>query len=443
MVKFLRNIFYILVFIAIFINSAQEVNAIYDPLSVPNNIYGIGIINHSDLDDVNLLVNSSNGKWGYVTVVITEKERSKEIWQSFFDECRRKNIIPIVRVASSFENGNWKIPDLNEIDNWVIFFDTLNWVIENRYVIIGNEPNHAKEWGGKIDPENYAKYLKEFSTKLKSSNKDYYVLNAGFDQDAPTGKVTMDQKKYLERMLKAEPDIFNYIDGWNSHSYPNPAFSGSKLRIGRGTIKGYEWELEYLQSLHIVKDLPIFITETGWKKTKNNSDLIADNMEYAYKEIWSKNSKVVAVTPFILNYQQEPFKEFSWKEKDSFSTIFDRVKNLQKIKGEPKQKISGVIIFKFISPLVFRNTEYKGITLVRNTGQAIWLQSDSQVVDLKEGSVIKVSNTKFTPIEPFKTGLVVFTLTSLNKAESNIVKIGLFVKGEKIGDIFNGKIISF
>ena len=52
----------------------------YDPLTVENNIYGIGIINHSDLIDVKNLVNSNEGDWGYVTIikVITEKSKLTE-----------------------------------------------------------------------------------------------------------------------------------------------------------------------------------------------------------------------------------------------------------------------------------------------------------------------------------------------------------------------------
>lgn len=446
---FNRFIYIFFIFFTFFLFSPSNVNAIYDPLITKNNIYGMGIVNHSDLNDVNKLVNTNSGDWGYVTVVITEKDRNKEVWQKFLDDCRRLHLIPIIRVASEFDNGSWKEPQISEIDNWVNFFNSLNWVVENRYIIIGNEPNHAKEWGGKIDPESYSTYLKEFSIKLKNSNADYFVLNAGFDQDAPTqnsrvkNMATMDQKTYIQRMLKKEPEVFNYIDGWNSHSYPNPAFSGSKTDIGRRTIRGYEWETELLKSLGVNKEFPIFITETGWKKTSKNEELIAQNIEYAFKEVWSKNEKIVAVTPFILNYQQEPFKEFSWKEEKGFIKSYNNVKDIQKLKGEPKQKISGNIVFSFLNPLMFRNSEHKGVSMVKNTGQAIWTQSDAQVVNTNKNQEIKVSNTKLTPIEPFSSGLVVYTLTATDKIQSQQVNLGFYIKGQKIGDVFNGKIISF
>lgn len=411
----------------------------YNPTTTKNNIHGISIVNHTDLEDASKLVNSSGGDWGYITIVITEDNRNKEIWQSFLDECRNFHLIPIIRVASKFNDGNWEIPNINEIDNWVNFFNSLNWVIENRYIVVGNEPNHSKEWGGKINPTEYASYLKVFAERLHNANKDYFVLNAGFDQDAPNSKYTMDEKKYIELMVKEVPDIFNFIDGFASHSYPNPAFSGPKDGQGRRSIKGYEWELSLIK-----KDLPVFITETGWVRHNNmNEKDIALNMKYAFENVWSRDTKVVAVTPFVLNYQNDPFYEFSWKTKDgSYFTVYNHIQDIQKIRGVPKQKISGEVIFNFLNPLMIRNTEQKGYSLVKNTGQAIWTQSDSNFINESKNE-IKVSNTKFNSIPPFTTGLVTYTLKSPSIPNVFDVKLGFYVGGEKIGNTVNGKIISF
>lgn len=448
----MRKIFLAILFFSfLFVGSITAIKASYDPLTIKNNIYGAHIINHSDLEDVSNFTNVNGGDWGYLTVVITEDQRDKHIWQKFMDDCRRLHLIPIVRIATKYSNGSWDIPKENEIDNWVNFFNSLNWVIENRYVVIGNEPNHAKEWGGKIDPQAYATYLKIFSQKLKAANNDYYVLPAGFDQDAPNSKTTMDEKRYLEQMVKKELELFNYIDGWNSHSYPNPAFSGSKTDTGRRSIKGYEWELNLLSSLGVKKDLPVFITETGWVRSKKyDEQKVAENLKYAYEEVWMKDKKVVAVTPFIINYTEEPFYDFSWKNKNgSYFPIYQTIQSTQKIKGEPIQKISGEVMFSFLNPLMIRNSNQKGFALVKNTGQAIWTQSDSNVIEevninnVDTGNEIKVSNTKFTQIEPFSTGLVVYTLQSSNKPSNLTVKLGFYVRGERIGEVFNGKIISF
>lgn len=445
----MKKLFVILLSLFLFGATPSTASSFYDPRNTQNNIFGAHIINHSDLVDLSNVTNVNGGDWGYVTIVITEDQRDKEVWQKFMDDCRRLRLIPIIRVATKYSNNSWEIPKLDEIDNWINFFNSLNWVIENRYVAIGNEPNHAKEWGGKIKPEDYAIYLKTFSERLKNVNKDYFVLNAGFDQDAPNTKNTMDQKKYIDLMIKAVPDVFNFIDGWNSHSYPNPAFSGSKTANGRSTIRGYEWELEYLLYLRVTKNLPIFITETGWKRTTKNEELTANNLKYAYEEVWMKDKNIVAVTPFVLNYTEEPFYEFSWKNKDgSYFPIYQTIQSIQKIKGQPIQRISGEIMFSFLNPLMLKNSERKGFSIVKNTGQAIWTQSESNIINETESEKtasydVKISNTKFNPIEPFSTGLVVYTLTTPNKSSTYDVKLGFYVKGERIGEVLNSKIISF
>ena len=92
---------------------------------------------------------------------------------------------------------------------------------------------------------------------------------------------------------------------------------------------------------------------------------------------------------------------------------------------------------------MLKNSENKGISLVKNTGQAIWTQSDAQVVNTNKNQEIKVSNTKLTPIEPFSSGLVVYTLKTPDKIQSQEVNLGFYISGQKIGDVFNGRIISF
>src|SRR3989304_9349563 len=223
----------VLISIVLFFFSTQNINAVIDPLIVLNNKFGIHILDETDIEDAAWLVNSSGGDWGYVTFVIRSDERETTRWQKFFDILRKKRVIPIVRIASRQLNEGWEKPSIDEIDGWVNFLNSLNWITQNRYVVIGNEPNHKKEWGGEINPEEYAFYLKTFSEKLKRVNEDFFVLPAGFDASAPNGNGSISESEYLKRMLQSEPEIFNQIDGWASHSYPNPDFSGSEFGQGR------------------------------------------------------------------------------------------------------------------------------------------------------------------------------------------------------------------
>lgn len=316
---------------------AKPALAVEDPLAVPNNRFGIHILDENDLWDAASLVNSSGGDWGYVTIVIQENDKDSTKWQRIFDRMGALHLIPIVRIAATPQRQIWQKLLPSDIDNWIFFLGNLSWPTKNRYVVIGNEPNHAKEWGGKVDPGEYALYLREISSRLKENSPDFFILPAGLDASATNSQITMDEAVFLSRMQETIPGVFDFVDGWTSHSYPNPGFSGSETAKGKGTIATFEWELSFLKSLGVTRDLPVFITETGWVKTQkpNNEEKISHQLTYAFANVWNKPS-IVAVTPFILNYPNYPFTGFSWKDRQgNFYQFFEAVRSLPKVKGEP------------------------------------------------------------------------------------------------------------
>jgi len=383
MKKILAAIF----FLTLFLSSAKPSLAIYDPLSVPNNRVGIHIFSEKDLNDAASLVNSSGGDWGYVTLVITEGERDHDRWQKVFDQMRRLHLIPIVRLASKASGATWEKPKNEEINNWVSFLNSLNWVIQNRYIVISNEPNHADEWGGKIDPAGYAAYLKEFSQKLKDSGPDFFVLPAGLDP-------VTNERGFIKGMLKAEPDIFNYVDGWTSHPYPS---------FG---INEYANELIFLKNLGVTKNFPVFITETGWSNKNLDEKNIGASLTRSFQGQWN-DPRVVAVTPFILDYNAEPFSQFSWKAPDGhFYSFYDEVKNLSKTYGRPIQITSGQILAAFAQPIIVPGSDFFAIILARNTGQSIW---DENLLTIKsETGDLILKSYFFDNVEPQANGLIIF-----------------------------------
>ena len=126
------------------------------------NKFGIHILDPSELQQAAELVNSSGGDWGFITIVIRDDDRDFKKWQNFFDQCRQLHLIPLVRLATHNENETWVAPKKEEISSWVNFLVNLNWPTKNRHIVVFNEPNHTKEWGGKIDPPHYAQILDEF-----------------------------------------------------------------------------------------------------------------------------------------------------------------------------------------------------------------------------------------------------------------------------------------
>lgn len=399
--------------------TSATAKAIYDPLSVPNNRFGIHLGSAADISEAASLVNSSGGDWGYITFVIQKNQRDTRFWQNVFDQARRAHVIPIVRIATQGSGGDsWEKPSKDEIDGWVSFFDSLNWVIKNRYVIIGNEPNHAKEWGGEVNPKEYGEYLALISQKLKVANPDYFILAAGLDASAPNSGDTMDEQTFLSRMFKEVPGAFANVDGISSHSYPNPGFTGSENATGRGTIKTYDWELSILSSLGVQKPFGVFITETGWAhstddpKTRTflNPDTLGDKFKYAFENAWN-DKRVVAVTPFILAYPEGVFAQFSWKAKDgSFYKFYNDVAGLKKTPGMPIQETSGEIMALFIPPLLGSNQTFWGIALAKNTGQSIWKNGELSLS--LDNASLDVQIPIFGEIEPQRTGILFFRGTS-------------------------------
>lgn len=379
--------------------------AITDPLAVPNNKFGIHIHDENDLENAKNLVNSSGGDWGYVTFVITEKDRDRDRWQKVFDEMRRKHLIPIVRIATAPLGNVWQKPQIAEINNWTSFLNSLNWVTQNRYIVILNEPNLDNEWGGTSSARDYGLYLKEFSKKLKEAHPDYFILPAGL---APTP----DEFKYLNAVITNVPDAFDYIDGWTSHPYPTTS------------ITLYDKELATIK-----KNLPIFITETGWSGKDYNEDEISAKYKNAFQNTWN-DPRIVAVTPFILNYPASPFAQFSWQKSDgSFYKFYDEVKSIQKIKGEPKQIEKSEIVFSIAQPVMITGSDFVGAILAKNTGQSILDQNNLLVGNLKIKSIY------MNELEPMRLGLIYFKASGVSI--DGIYKNSLFLtnaKNEKISD---------
>jgi len=224
-------IFLILSFLALFF--PKEVLA-------QNNVnkFGIHILEPTDLPRAGELVNSSGGDWGWVTVVIRDDDMNFDKWQGFMNECRERHLVPIVRIASHLEGENWAKPKVDDANSWVNFLDSLNWPVSDQYVVIFNEPNHAKEWGGETNPKEYARILSDFNLKFKIKNLKFKTLNAGLDSAAGNTKTTMDSYQFMKLMNQEIPGIFDQIDGWASHSYPNHGYLGKPWETGKHSIQG-------------------------------------------------------------------------------------------------------------------------------------------------------------------------------------------------------------
>lgn len=398
-------------------------------LAQENNKVGISLLQPTseDFNGASDMINSNNGDWGYVTLVIQENDRDVRRWQDIFEQLREKHLIPIIRLATSPQGEVWRRPEEKDAKEWVDFLNKLNWVVKKRYVVLFNEPNHASEWGGEVDPENYEKVAIVFSKAIKESSKDYVVMLAGLDAAAPSYPPQYeDSGIFIRKIFQADSKLQDYIDAWASHSYPNPGFSGSAWDTGKKSIRGYEFELNLLKELGIEKELPVFITETGWKEGALSESTIADSYRIAFRDVWGQDGRVQAVTPFVFKYLSEPFIGFSWKKDDGFAAQYGAVKDLSKQKGSPQQVQSGAIEVSLPSTLIARSTYHFSVFL-KNKGQAIWSSDEGYTLSIKSNSPeVQTLVSDVSRIKPFEEDRLSFTIKTPAKPQT--IEIALLLK---------------
>ena len=351
------------------------------PILASENIFGLHLTQTCDISTAKDIINSNGGDWGWVTIVAPLNQLDHQTWQEFFDNCRQYHLIPIIRIATYGQADNWKRPSLSEIDTLANFLNSLNWPTKTQYVSLFNEINHGQEWGGEVDIKNYVDISIYASQKFKSLNSDFFILSSALDLASPNQAPNhLSAQTVYQQIYNYEPEYFDNIDGIASHSYPNHGFIGTPKDTGQHSILGYKWELNFIKSLGVKKDFPVFITETGWPHreginprnnfytTKTTSQFLLD----AY-QIWSQDNRIKAVTPFIYNYPDEPFDHFSWLNRDE-----KLYPEYQKLIDQPKRNNSPEQITKYefykaqIPFLAFPQHEYNGQISLKNTGQSIW-----------------------------------------------------------------------
>ncbi len=385
------------------------------PILAFDNIFGLHLTQTSDIHSAAPLINSSGGDWGWATIVIRTDQLDKNNWQNFFNNCRRYHIIPIIRLSTIIEADTWAKPQKKDIDKLVTFLDSLNWPTQKQHIILFNEINHASEWGGEVNIENFTDISYYAAQKFKTTNPNFYILSSGLDLAAPdTPPQHLSAATVFKKIIDHQPDYFDLIDGLASHSYPNYGFIGLPTDNNWHSIRGYQWELNYLLSLGIQKTFPVFITETGWphrqgQKNDNNFYTVKTSTQFLAIAInlWKKDPRIQAITPFIYNYPFPPFDHFSWLDsEEKLYPEYQKIINLPKTKNLPQQITefkNTKIQFPFI---LFTGKEYTGKITLKNTGQSIWGENETQFcLNPQTTTNIKLSSicTPNQQIEPFQS----------------------------------------
>lgn len=294
------------------VNKAQAVNS---------RVMGMHIMHTGELEEVRKVY--TDEEWRFVTIPLTLDDLKKpEEWQSFFDQAYKLKVIPILRLTTRFDAAHnaWEIPSRKDIIEMANFLNKLDWHQDEKFIIVFNEVNHAAEWGGKIDPITYGGILKFTSNWFRSEARNYKILPAAMDLAANNSSETREAFSYLESLYDFDHEIFDSIDYWNSHSYPNPDFAASPKRTGQNSVRGFTYELNWLKGKTAGKDFQVFITETGWASSYLTNYYLDDYYFYALSNIWN-DKRVKAVTPFIMKGSPGPFSSFSFFDAKGNPTV--------------------------------------------------------------------------------------------------------------------------
>ncbi len=304
-----------------------------------NNKFGLYVYSTENfIKKADELVNSNGGDWGYVLIPYNVRDYDTSKWKKIFNLLNSKHLIPIIQLWDvSLDNYEKETRKASE------FLNGFSWPIKNKYISIYNEPNDARFWKDTLDPDGYAKVLDFTIDEFKKKDKDFFMLNGAFNSTAPTIDGYMDEVGFMREMNKSIPGIFEKLDGWASHPYAQPGFVGSPTDIGRDSIRAYEWELSVLNNEFNVRNLPVFITETGWPHAEGavfnynyyDSEIVAKYIKYAFENVWLKDDRVVSVTPFTV-YYDPPFDHFSWVGKNGEGyKQFQTILSIKKVAGKP------------------------------------------------------------------------------------------------------------
>jgi hypothetical protein len=304
----------------------------------------------SDIKAASKLINSNGGKWGYVLLTMALTDRNTSNWQDLMDAATKAQVIPIVQIA----NNSVCNSDKMDFKGLAKTLDSAKWPSKHMYVSIFNEMNSKDYWCDNISASGYAKALDKAVKAFKAQDKNFFILPGAFNSSARTQDRYTSEDTYLIQMNQAVPGIFKEINGWATHAYPQPNFSGDPHNLpssydARDTIYNYTWEMSVLKNDLGITGLPIFITETGWLHREgqdscneySQSNLlsaatVAARYKDAYQTYWLNNPQIVAITPFIFRSSDKCAEGFAWQKQDgSWYPQATMLLNMKKTTGSP------------------------------------------------------------------------------------------------------------
>ena len=132
-----------------------------------------------------------------------------------------------------------------------------------RGCVVWNEPNLAREWGGRRpDPAAYTELLRRAYEAIKAADPEAWVVSAGLAPTNHQDAEAMDDRGFLEAMYQAGAGA--YFDALGAHpygfAYPPDAPRGAHDGLNLARLL----DLREIMEAHGDGDKPIWVTELGW-----------------------------------------------------------------------------------------------------------------------------------------------------------------------------------
>src|SRR5258706_1600799 len=91
-------------------------------------VLGVHLLSPTELSQASKLLFTSDNVTHSVTVPLTFDDLNyKDRWQSFLDNAHANHIMPIIRLATRFENGVWVEPDRSDVIRMASFTSSLHF----------------------------------------------------------------------------------------------------------------------------------------------------------------------------------------------------------------------------------------------------------------------------------------------------------------------------
>ncbi len=337
----------------------------------PNNPYGA----HTFIQDIMSpqLINRQvdwtrtlTGPGGYAKQLfypITNATVVNPSWQQYVQACYDRDLIPVIRIATTMENGIWQKPVADSPGNYATFANTVKNIVAAfpkregwpLYIEVLNEPNNNYEWSGAANPVEYGQCLVQVAAALHSlADPRIKVVNAGL---SPGG--SYDNLAYIQQMCVNVPGFLTSFDAWATHPYPDrpPEFN---FHNGLAPVWSYPID-SYVAELNVLANygctgIQVIATEGGY--TGGSEDGRADQMMRAFRDCYSQWPEVLAVCPWQLSNPLSDDPGSDWVYRDSTGAypshthkIYDSVYKLAK-PGMATGTISGTVReSQFANPL--------------------------------------------------------------------------------------------